>query len=364
MNARLIHACTAAGAMTLGGAVTGAGPDYVPVGSFDLPANVSAFDVLPDGRLITFIASDFWIQSAPNSSDWSRAGSLAPGLISTFGASFVCVSPDGSTIAIGDNNFGPAAAVHTLPFASLDPVNPSATTAWPAPNLDAHWADSDTLFVAGAQSAGEIREIDLAAANSRIAISNIGLSTGGVASTSTHLFVGNGFDLGGGPSQTGEVRAFEWAAISAAVLPLDFSVGVPVADALSAASLDFDPLGNLFVGGGDVFSGSGDSGYAAAIDADAVNAALLGGPIAPDGAEQRLTPLSQSHSYFTRYNRATNELLVTSFDNTSFEPGATVFRYAIPTPCTAALALIPLVGRRRRGPLRRSPAHGAPACPR
>lgn len=315
-------------------------PVYSLVGSFDLPANVSAFDTLPDGRLVTFVASDFWIQDAPNSSDWSRAGSLAPGVISPFGASFVRASPDGMTLAIGDNNFGIGAAVHTLAFASLDPMSASATTAWPASNVDAHWADDNTLYIAGAGASGEVREIDLSASSSRVVVTNIGLSAGGITSDGSHLYAGNGFDLGGGASNTGEVRAFAWSAITSAATPIDFAAGAPVADALSGASLDFDPLGNLLIGGGDVFGGSGDFGSAAVVDGDAVSAALLGGPIAPDASELRLTPLSPDHSYFTRFNAATNELLVTFFDNTSFEPGATVFRYAVPGPGATVLLLV------------------------
>lgn len=320
---------------------------YSLVGTFELPANVSAYDTLPDGRLITFVGSDFWLQDAQNSSSWTRAGSLAPGLISPFGASFVRVSPDGAIIAIGDNNFGPGATVHTLPIASLDPIAPSATTSWLLPNTDAHWATETQLFVTGAGASGLVSTIDLSASTTRTVIENIGFSAAGVTSTATHLFAGNGFDLGGA-SQTGEVRAFAWADLAGAGAPLDFLSGVAVADALSAASLDVDPLGSLFVGGGDVFGGSGDFGYAAAVDADALALALAGGPIAPDSAEQRLTPASNADSYFTRYNRTTGELLVTVFDNTSFEPGATVYRYAIPAPAAGSLLAFALLGSSRR----------------
>ena len=76
--------------------------------------------------------------------------------------------------------------------------------------------------------------------------------------------------------------------------------GRAVADALSGASLGFDSLGNLLVGGGDFF-GSGDVGYAAIVDADAVAAALGGGPIAPDSAELRLTPRLATDSYSLRF---------------------------------------------------------------
>lgn len=341
--------CLFVSAVALASAVAAAAPpSYTLLGSYQLPAAVSAFDPLPDGRVITIVGDSFWTQDAVNSSSWTRAGSLGAGLISSFGASFVRVSPDGATVAVGDNNFGAGARVHTLAFASLDPNGASATTAWPAANLDAHWASESRLYVSGAGVGGEVREINIAAESSRVVLNNIGLSAGGVASSSTHLFAGNGFDLGGGPSSTGEVRAFAWSDITSSTGALDFASGIPVAAALSGASLDFDPLGNLCIGGGDVFTPGGEFGFASVVDGAAVAAALAGGPAAPDSAEERLSPHTLTDSYFTRFNHATNELLVTYFDNSAFQPGATVFRYAIPEPGIIGLAAIACAPRRRR----------------
>lgn len=324
-------------------------PPYSLAGSFELPAAVSAYDVLPDGRCITIVGDDIHRQNVVNGSTWTRIGSVSPGLISPFGASFVRVSPDGSAIALGDNNFGPGAMVHVLNAAALNPATPTfPSSSWASSNLDAHWHDSTTLFVTGASAGGEAALIDLASHSSRLALTNIGLSAAGIATHGGRLFAGNGFDLPGGPSSTGEVRAFDLDAVLSSPVPIDFTAGLPVAAVLSAASLGFDPLGNLLVGGGDVFGGSNDFGYAAVIDAAAIADAIAGGPIVPPSAILQLTPDAPTHSYFTRFNSATDELLVTFFDNSSFTPGTTVYRYAIPAPASAAIVLFALAPRRRR----------------
>lgn len=344
-----LSACCLLG-VSIGAHAPAAIPDYALVGSFQLPAAVSAYDVLPDGRLITIVGDDIFTQDSPNTSSWSHAGSVAPGLISFFGASFIRVSPDAATIAIGDNNFGPGAMVHLFSAAALDPMNPAAPSAsFTSSNLDAHWAGTSTLFVTGATAGGEVTLIDLSSNSARTVLNNIGLSAGGVTVRGGSLFIGNGFDLSG---STGDVRAFDLATITSAVTPIDYESpgggGITVARALSGASLDFDPFGNLLVGGGDLFGGSNDFGSAAVIDSVAIDAALLGGPVAPDSAELRLTPGSPFDSYFTRFNHATNELLITVFDNSTFSPGLTVYRYAIPSPPAALIVVLVLALRRRR----------------
>ncbi len=55
---------------------------------------------------------------------------------------------------------------------------------------------------------------------------------------------------------------------------------VLVEGALSAASLGFDASGNLYVGGGDAFGGSGHYGYAAIVSAAVVQRVLAGGALA------------------------------------------------------------------------------------
>jgi hypothetical protein len=339
------------GSLVVSGACVAGVPAYSLVGTVELPAGTASYDTLPDGRLLSSVGSEFFAQDSVNGSAWSLVGSLPAGQVSSFGASFVRVSPDGATIAVGDNNFGPGATVYTFASSTLDPMAPTIATAWASSNFDAHWSSAGRLYIAGASAGGEVREIDLGAMSSRIVLSNIGLSAGGVTTDGAYLYAGNGFDLVPGGSDTGEVRAFDLASISGAVSPIDFETsGTPVADALSGASLGFDPLGNMLIGGGDVFGGSNDFGYAAIVDGDAISAALLGGPIASDAAELHLTPDLASHSYFPRFNAGTGEVLVSYFDNSSFTPGTTLFRYAVPGPGAWMLSLAPLAmaSRRRR----------------
>lgn len=339
------------GSLVVAGVCVAGVPTYSLVGTIELPAGTASYDSLPDGRLLSIVGSEFFAQDSVNGSTWSLVGSLPSGQISSFGASFVRISPDGATIAVGDNNFGPGATVYTFASSALDPMSPTAAAAWVSSNLDGHWSSAGRLYVAGASAGGEVREIDLGAMSSRIVLNNIGLSAGGVTTDGAYLYAGNGFDLVPGGSDTGEVRAFDLASISGAVSPIDFeNAGIAVADALSGASLGFDPLGNMLIGGGDVFGGSNDFGYAAVVDGDAIDAALLGGPIAPDSSELRLTPGAPDHSYFPRFNAATGDVLVSYFDNSTFTPGTTLYRYAVPAPGAAALslALLGIALRRRR----------------
>ncbi|HBS28484.1 MAG TPA: hypothetical protein DEB06_03310 [Phycisphaerales bacterium] len=328
-------------------------PPYTPVGTFQLPAGTHAYTVAPDGRLLAIVGPEILAQSELNGSAFSRLGGVDPALVPSFGASFLEVSPDGGRLAIGDN--GLAGAVHLVSAGALDPA-PGAfapTTPVAVPNnFTAHFLDSDTLLVGGSAGFGaasfveELTALGAPAPLTRTVITNIDGAPGGLASRNGFLFTGNGFDNGPGGSETGEVRAFPLASL--ALAPMDFEgAGIPVADALSAVSLGFDALGNLLVGGGDFF-GSGDAGYAAVIDSDAIDAALWGAPvapIAPDSAELRLVPATPLDFYSIRHNPVTNELLVSAFGSD------TVYRYAVPAPGSlAALALIGLaVGRRRHG---------------
>jgi hypothetical protein len=344
-----------AGVVAVAGSVAVAAvPPYSLVGSYELPANTSAYDVLPDGRAVAVAGSDIYVQDAANVSGFTRVGAVAPGLISSFGASFLRISPGGSTIAVGDNVFGPGASVLTFALADLDPAAATMPAVWASDNTDAHWLDGDTLLVSGSGSAGAVvREIDLGSATSRVVIGNIGGASGGITADGAYVYTANGFDFSPGGSSTGEVRAFSLAEI-AALTPgaaLDFEgAGVAVADALSGTSLGFDPLGNMLIGGGDAFGAPPDAGYAAVVDGVSIAAALLGGPIAPDSAELRLTPRLASDSYFTRFNIATGELLVTYYDNGTFSGGLTVYRYAVPTPGMVVFAgtWLAFAARRRR----------------
>lgn len=315
-------------------------PPYSLVGTFSAPTGT--WDVLPDGRVIGLTGATFVVESAPGAGDYGALGSVDPALISPFGATFIRVSPDGSRIAIGDNNFGPSASVLLVNAAALNLGGPAPVASVAAANTEAVWTSNSTLFVSGFGSSPSVSRIDADALTAALVVDNVGSGSGGVASDGTRLFVGVGFDFGPAGGDTGLVRAFDLASLGGlASPPVEFDSGAAVADALSASSLGFDALGNLLVGGGDFFAGSDDFGYAAVVDAAAVAAALAGGPISPDAAELRLSPFGPGAFYSVRFNAFTGELLVSD--------GALIARYAVPAPAAgAALALAGVFAARRR----------------
>lgn len=343
-----------AAAMTLAGigrpALAGV-PAYTLVGAYDLPGPGAQFDVLPDGRLLAISGQDFLVQDSVNTTGWTVAGSLdGASPIASYGASFLSLSPDGQTVAVGDNTFGPGTSVYLVATSSLAPMTPSSAIGVLAPNYQAHWLNGSTLFVSGSGAESVVSEITLTGptANVRTAVSDIGGASSGVTSDGQYLYVGNGFSFGPG-SATGEVRAIPLSLITGASSPASFTIdGTPVAHALSADSLGFDAFGNMLIGGGDFFGG-GEFGFASVVDGADVAGALIGGPAATTSLA--LTPRLATDSYSVRLNSVTGELLVTYFDNTTFAPGATVYRYAIPAPgALPALALAGALaaGRRRR----------------
>ncbi|MBL0926387.1 MAG: hypothetical protein IBJ11_01885 [Phycisphaerales bacterium] len=353
MSIRCAFCAAAAAALLEIGVVSAAAaaPAYTLVGSFTLPAQTDAFDVLPDGRVVAIRRSgEIAAQTSVNGSGFARAGSINPALVSSFGAGFLRVSPDGSTLAIGDNRFpAPDQKVFFVASASLNPAADSPATGVIAPNAEAVWRDNSTLYVTGATAFGAdsfVTAVNVPTLTARTVVANINGASAGVAVRGGWLFTGNGFENGPGGSRTGEIRAIPLTAADAAAAggsAVDFeAAGTPVGRTLSASTLGFDSLGNLLVGGGDFFDA--DFGYAAAIDAASVLGALAGGPPATAGGIARLTPGSTSDFYGIRFNPATNEALVYAFG------GSTVWRYTIPGPGSAAVAgaLGLLAARRRR----------------
>lgn len=326
-------------------------PSYSLVGSYT-PSVAGVWDIaragVAAGRAYTLTSGgEIHLQAAANSAQSSLVGRIDASLLSPFGPAFLSLSPDGSTIAIGDGNFGAGARVHLLSVSALHPALISTPSSVASANTSAHWASGSTLYVSGSDASlgSVVTSIDASTLDARVVVSNIGGASGGVVTDNQFLYTGNGFDFAPGGSDTGEVRAFSLAAITAAAssgAPLDFeAAGRPVADALSASSLAIDALGNLFVGGGDFFGGSGDLGYAAAVSASAIQAALAGGPIAPDTEERRVSPNGVDF-YGVTFNTVTGEWLVSA--------SGTIHRFAVPTPAATALGAlaIALTTRRRR----------------
>lgn len=344
----IVRAAGAAVVMLGAGAAVAGLPAYTLVGTFELPAGTEAFGVGPDGRVVATVSGEIFGQDSVNGPGFSRLGGIDPALVPSFGASFLEVSPDGSRIVIGDN--GQGNLVHFVETGALNPapgMNTATTSVGVDLNFAAFWHDDATLFVTGSSGFGaasfvmEITGLTSSAPSARTVVSNVGGSPGGVSTRNGWLFTGNGFDNGPGGSETGEVRAFSMAGFASTALDFEAD-GVAVADALSASGLGFDSLGNLLAGGGDFF-GSGDAGYAAVIDGDAIGAALAGGGIAPDASELRLVPGTEFDFYSIRANPVTGEVLV------SFFGSDTVYRYAVPGPGGAWVFAVGLgVGATRR----------------
>ena len=320
--------------------VATAGPGYSLTSTFELPSGIDTFSIGPAGLMYAVSGDDILLQDSINSGSFSRVGSIPSGQLSSFGASFISVSPDGQTIALGDNNFGSSANVLLLPAAGLDPGSATPTTSVASANFNAAWGDNSTLYVTGGEfgSPSVVTAIDTVNFTSSIVIDNIDGASGGIAIADGRLFTGNGFASGGGTS-TGDIFAYDLTDLNSG--PVNFTDGPPVASALSAGSLGFDAFGNLLVGGGNF---GGEIGFSAVIDSAAIDEALAGGAIATSADGQMLAPVDDPTAFYSiRFNPVSEELYVTTFGS------STVFVYAIPTPGAAAvLALAGVAATRRR----------------
>jgi hypothetical protein len=320
----------------------------VPAGTYAQPGGT--WSVLGDGRVIAIDGENVLVQDAINASTYSVVGTIPGGLINGT-ASFVAVSPDGSTIAFGDNRFGVASdpRVHFLGTASLSTSATSPVFSIGSANFAGAWVGS-TLFVSGTDAFGapsHVTRIDassLGSLTSEVAIGNVGGASGGLTSDGARLYAANGYDHGPGGSETGTIRAFALDALDFGDVVVDFEAdGTMIADVLSGSPLGFDHLGNLLVGGGDY--DEGDTGYAGVAEAGAVQAAAGGGAPVAGASVQRLSPGGAFDFYSITPNHATREVLVTYFGDPN------VYRYAIPAPGVLLAFGAPVMGvctRRRR----------------
>jgi hypothetical protein len=307
-------------------------PAYTLVGQFPLPGG--AWSVGPQGRIYQIRGQDIYLQDSAGGATFSRVGSVPAGTAASFGASFLSASPDGSMLAIGDNNFSAQAAVHFVSTALLTTAAATPTMAVVCPNFDAAW-DGNQLYVTGADSStfnSELYRISFANALGtpvrQTLVRDVGLASGGVAVRNGTVLTGTGYGSAANP--TGQIRSFLTSSLGSGPAT-GFGAGSLVATALSASPLGFDGVGNVLVGGGDSFGGTTEIGYAAVID-----------PANPDPSRWlRLSPAGAAITYSVAFNSFTDELLVIG--------DGTAYRYAIPSPGAAAvLAVGGLVAMRRR----------------
>ncbi len=309
-------------------------------------------DALPDGRIVAVTGNSIFLESGVGSGVFAPVATFDP--MQSGGAtdpSFLRVSPSGSTLAVG---IGFGRPVCIVPLAALGSpgaptlLTPGIARYYPVPHYDGAWLDGTRLAItAGAfGSPASVTLLDTVSDPAHPVdppiITDIGGASAGIVFDSAgRLYTGNGFDMGPGGSDTGTIRAFspaDWAGG-----PADFeTAGTLIGRILSAEGLNFDPEGNLFVGGGD-FAG-GQTGYLAVVNGAAVARALAGlGPLDPadPAALHRLDPRADGLGFFgSAFNPLTHELYITD--------GSTWYA-TIPAPAPLAILIgLSLLSARRR----------------
>jgi hypothetical protein len=318
--------------------------DYQVTRSFSLPTPINMFgqvlyDTLPDGRLLLLNETTVSVETGLKTGTFNTLGNIA-GFLPSFGPSFLAVSPDGTHAVAGTG--GNSVTV-------FDTSNPLSTMNYTIADFSGDWIDNRYLAIANATSStvSRVQLLDTVTSAAVSVVDNIRGASAGVAFDSAgNLYTGNGFDTLPGGSSAGWIKAFSaasWQNAFATNTPLDFEAsGTPIADLLSAYPIGFDGSGNMFVGGSDHF-GSGDSGYAALIDAAAVGNALAvpqaTPPITPSSSAAVLRKLlspSPSDSPYWNYNAATGELYLSY----AFGDGHVDVYTAVPEPSCILLVVV------------------------
>jgi hypothetical protein len=234
----------------------------------------TAFDFIPDGRLVVFTGTEVRIQTQQNSSNFDLVGNLPPEfrggsdpafVVTGLGGSFFLLGtgaggsqfpnqPFNGSIFVLPRTGGQAKSVAVIPFhAAADFRRP----------LEVFINRGEASF-----SRSAVERLDLNTKKVQTVIDNIpGASSGVGVDRQGNIYTGIGFDPNG--ARTGEIRRFSRTDINRAIktqIPLNFdSDGVFVVKALSAGNLVFDQQGDLWVGGGDL-AGGGQQGFIAEID--------------------------------------------------------------------------------------------------
>jgi hypothetical protein len=321
---------------------------YHPDGQIIMPGAGALFDSLPDGRLVALVGSTVYRETSAAARSFTPLGTLpAGGDIPSFGAAFLRVSPNGQTIAVGNNGGATFSNFLVGVFAF-----PALTGTWfSAGHFDAAWVDNRYLALSSGTfgSPSVVNALDTTSPNPALPVllslvQNIGGASSGIAfDPAGNLYTANGFQ-GTGPSTTGAVRAVGHAAVAAALAggpPTDFeNQGIPIIDLLSGSPLAFDSAGDLVVGGGSSFSTPVDDNYFALVSASAVAAALAGGGsinVADTTKVHKLDPDPGADSfYYVNCNRARLELYaVNSGSATAF-----VYTTSAPVPATSPWSLV------------------------
>jgi hypothetical protein len=234
----------------------------------------TAFDFIPDGRLVVFTGTEVRIQTQKDTSNFDFIGSLPSEFRGGSDPAFVVTGLGGNFFILGTGAGGSKfpnqpfnGSIFVLPrtggqaeSVALIPFHAAANFRQPL-ELFINRGESDF-------SRSAIERLNLITKKVLTVIDNIpGASSGVGIDRQGNIYTGIGLDPNG--TRTGEIRRFSQTDINRAIrtgIPLDFDTdGVFVVKVLSAGNLLFDHEGDLWVGGGDV-AGSGQQGFIAEID--------------------------------------------------------------------------------------------------
>jgi hypothetical protein len=296
----------------------------------------TAFDVAPDGRIVATTDHQIYMDSAEAPFEFKRVAELDQDISTNPDPAFLKVSPNGDRIALGlglDADTFATEGVVVIPISSLGTSDAPTTIA--AADVDifanlehfsAAWMDNDHLaitFSVFGVSAPQTDVLDVTTGAVSTAVEDIGDSSDGAGGiefdANGNLYLGIGFD--DASARGGEIRRFEAADVEDAIssgTPLSFDDGLFVAELLSASSIAFDAAGDMFVGGGEVFSSEPDSGYFAMVFAVAIDALVdQGTPIDVDDESQvvRLDPAgTEPDRYTVVYDLAGGQVIASASD--------------------------------------------------
>jgi streptogramin lyase len=254
-------------------AVTSASAQSVTLPPPEQGSFSTAFDFIPDGRLVVFTGTEVKIQSQRGSSTFNLIGSLPDKFRGGSDPAFVVTGTLGSFFLLGTGAGGSKfpnqpfnGSIFALPRtggqANLVTNIPFHTGANFRGPLEVFVSRGDASF---SQSA--IERINVTTQAVQTVIDKVpGASAGVGVDRLGNVYTGIGSDPNG--KRTGEIRRFSRRIINQAIqtgIPFNFNDGEFVAQVLSAGGLLFDEEGHLWVSGGDLL-GNGQQGFIAEVD--------------------------------------------------------------------------------------------------